>query len=99
MSVLIEHNLHNMIKGIKTEKATDVKDSAHHAQNTTMRSFWQSQPLACPDHDVVGERAQRYQHVLCVEALFIAFGQSQSLFVTFESGLDASPALITRSVT
>src|SRR5260370_41435219 len=94
MRVLIQHNLNHVMKGIKAEKATDMKDVTHHAQNATMWSFWNSQPATRPDHDIVSECAQKQQHLLSFEALLVAFGETQSLLVAFQRGFDPSPALI-----
>src|SRR6266571_4835708 len=93
-SVPIEHNLTHLSKGIEAEQTTDMKDIAHHAQDATMWSFCQSQPATCPDHHIVGQRAKQHQHVLRIETLFVAFGQPQSLFVPFESCLDAPTTLV-----
>jgi hypothetical protein len=49
---------------------------------------------ACPDHHVVGQRAQQHQHVLRFEAFLTALGETQPLFVAFETGFDAPTALI-----
>src|SRR6266699_3099384 len=87
--LLIQHNLSQMMKGIKTEQATDMKDITHHAHHATMWAFCNGQPAACPHHYIVSERAKEHQHVLCLEALFIALGQTQPLLVALEGGFDA----------
>jgi hypothetical protein len=88
--VLIRHNLNHVMKGIKAEKATDMKHITHHAQNATLGSFRNGQPVACPDHHMVSECAQQHQHLLSVKALLIALGQPQSLLVAFQGRFDAA---------
>jgi hypothetical protein len=48
--LLIQHTLSQMMKGIKAEQATDMKDITHHAHHATMWAFCNGQPAACPDH-------------------------------------------------
>jgi hypothetical protein len=76
--LLIEHHLNQVMKGIKAEQATDVKDITHHAHHATMGAFCNGQPSASPDHHIVGERAKQHQHVLGLKALLVALGQPQS---------------------
>src|SRR5260370_29685252 len=96
MRVLIQYNLNHVMKGIKAEKATDMKDVTHHAQNATMWSFWNGQPSTRPDHHIVSECTEKQQHLLSFKALLIAFGETQSLLVAFQRGFDPSTALIVK---
>ena len=47
----------------------------------------------------MGQGVQQHEQALGLKALLVAFGETQSLLVAFETGFDASPALIVRSVT
>src|SRR5258708_20106368 len=93
MKVLIQHNLNHVMKGIKAEKATDMKHITHHAQYATMWSFCNGQPSARPDHHIVSECAQKHQHLLSVKALLRALGQTQSLLVAFQGHFNPPPTL------
>src|SRR6266496_3006927 len=93
-SVLIEHNCKQMPRPIKAEQTADMKDIAYHTQYPTVRAFCHGQPAPCPDHHIVSQRAEQHQHVLSFKALLVAFGQPQSLLVSFESRFDASTSLI-----
>jgi len=98
-SILVQDKSNNRATGIKAEQATDMKDIPHHAQDATLLDLGNGQPLACPDHYIVRQRAEQCQHVLGLKALLVAFGEAQPLLVAFEAGFDAAPALIARSVT
>ena len=91
---MIQDNLNDMAQRIEDEKATDMKDIAHHAQHPIVLQLGNRQPAASPDHDIVSQRAQQHQHLLGLKALLVAFGQPQSGFVPFEGRFDAASTLI-----
>ena len=96
-SRLIEHNLNDLPTGISQQKATDMKDIAHHAQGSVVLQGRAGQPVASPDDHIVRQSAQQHDHLLSGKAFFAAFADAQSLLVTLEGGFDAASTLIVES--
>jgi hypothetical protein len=71
-----------------------MKDVPHHAQDATLLDLGNGHPVACPDHHIVSQRAEQHQYVLRLTALIVAFGQSQSLLITFQRGSMPPPLII-----
>ena len=57
-SLLVQDNRNDRTTGIKAEKATDMKHITHHAQDATLLDLGNGQPVACPDHHIVRQRAK-----------------------------------------
>src|SRR5712692_7186877 len=94
-SGLIEHNLSHLPTGIGQQKATDMKDIAHHAQYPVMLQSWACQPATRPDDHIVSQAAQEHHHLLSGKAFFAAFADAQALLVALEGGFDpASPLVV-----
>ena len=96
-SRLIEHNLNDLPTGISQQKATNMKDIAHHAQGSVVLQGRAGQPVASPDDHIVRQSAQQHHHLLSGKAFFAAFADAQSLLVTLEGGFDAASTLIVES--
>jgi hypothetical protein len=93
-SSLIEDHSDQLSRGIGEQKATDMKDIAHHAQHTVVLQARAGQPEASPDNHIVGQRSQQHHHLLRFKAFFAAFADAQPLLVPLEGGLDAATTLI-----
>src|SRR5258708_27670900 len=108
-SVLVEDDLYEVAASIPTQKATHMKDIAHHAQRAIVRqrltarqryqrllrlSWGRSvEPLMSPDKHIVSQAAQEHQQLLGFKTLFVAFGQADAR-VSFEASLDAAASLV-----
>jgi hypothetical protein len=53
-ALLVEPKVMDLTEGINAEKATDLKDIAHHADDPVMLQLGNYQPAKCPYHDFVG---------------------------------------------
>jgi len=82
---LVEHNLDDLAAAIDDEKATDMKDIAHHAHDPVAASL---------DHDIVGQGPQQHHHLLRFKTFFTAFGHAQALMIAFEQRFHSPTALI-----
>src|SRR5258708_14757703 len=108
-SVLGDDDLYEVAASIPTQKATHMKDIAHHAQRAIVRqrltarqryqgllrlSWGRSvEPLMSPDKHIVSQAAQEHQQLLGFKTLFVAFGQADAC-VSFEASLDAAASLV-----
>src|SRR2546423_988418 len=102
-SVLVEDDLYEVAGSIPTQKATHMKDIAHHAQRAivrqrlTARQRYQLGLLRLSwgrsVEPLMSQAAQEHQHLLGFKTLFVAFGQADA-FVSFEARLDAAASLV-----
>src|SRR5580700_6973422 len=77
----VENDLNNGAGSIADEKATEMKDIAHHAQDAIVGEFGSSEPSTRPDNNVVSQCPQQHDHLLSGKAFLGAFGDAQPLFV------------------
>src|SRR5439155_6207199 len=78
---LVEHDPGELSMPIPLDKATDMPEIAHQAQQAIALDFRQRwrQPAARPHQYVMRQRVEQHHHLLGFEALLVAFGYTQAL--------------------